>query len=164
MNELIDRLMLVTESNYKGMSAILRVYRDIDGGRTPSVEDLDEGLLTMFEYYSDSVKWFDEHEYDPLGEGWFITREDDERIRIDWRKRLSEIQSAIKSESDPRKKMKALDRAVNQFHSDQPMLMHFVMGSGGKGWVKYESVVREIIDLLQKMGKIKDRSGGKWEY
>ena len=164
MNDLLGRLMLISESTYAGMSAILRIYRKIEGGGTPSVDDLDEGLLTMLEYYSESVRWFDEHEYDPIGEGWFVTEEDDRKIRRDWRKRLAEVKSAIKSSATPREKMRALDRAVNQFHSDQPMLMHFVMGSGAKGWTRYESVVRDIIDLLQRMGKLRDRSGGKWEY
>jgi len=145
MNELLERLMLVNEDSV-GITALYRVYRDVEQNHDPDDIDVVKALRMMEQYYAEFLGWYEK--------GSFKLRHDDRLIIEAYRKRLREIKSALVG-GNPGDALVALDTSINQWHRDFPAIAHLEMDQEDDD---LSEIVGKIVGILQKMGRLPEKS------
>lgn len=151
MDELLERLMLVNEDSV-GITALYRVYRDVEQNHDPDDIDVVKALRMMEQYYVEFLDWYEKCS--------FKLRRDDRLIIEAYRKRLREIKSALVG-GNPGDALVALDTSINQWHRDFPVIAHLEMDQEDLEMDQDDhlsEIVGKIAGILQKLGRLPEKS------
>lgn len=136
------------------VQAIYKIYKDHERGLEPDLTDLDKALDGMYEYYKSYIEWWGKSYGREEGRGT--------SLKLDYRKRLIEIIGALNSDSK-RRKIIALDNAINQWHIDYPVIQHLSMAAGDEFEMEedvkqFRQMIDDTEELLIRLGKLPKKS------
>jgi hypothetical protein len=151
MDELLERLMLVNEDSV-GITALYRVYRDVEQNHDPDDIDVVKALRMMEQYYAEFLDWYEKCS--------FKLRCDDRLIIEAYRKRLREIKSALVG-GNPGDALVTLDTSINQWHRDFSVIAHLEMDQEDLEMDQDDhlsEIVGKVAGILQKLGRLPEKS------
>lgn len=148
IGEAIDRIREAVDSS--GIKALHKIYFTIEKGLEPREKDIFTALDMLEGYYSDFLQYCEE---------W--TKEDEPKqykkelpVIQEYKKRLSEIRSALKSTNE-KQMLIALDNAINQWHIDYPVILHLQMEfEGHDDYDEMCDLTDNIEEILRRLGRL----------